>query len=333
MRNRTLLFFVVSSLLPACGGQTSSIAGESDSGTRGSEGGAASTGNSASEAGATSTGSGVSDSGTTIGNGALDAGPTSVAVPSSGSGSFTIMSDRPIAGSSTGSSYHLEASFGAGATTCETTTFGECTVNPCYGGGSSAPPLPLPNVGEIQFAGAQLAVLPLEPESNGSYTTLTVQGQVAWETNGESVSVAWAHAPGDATPAGGSMQLASPPYVALSAGSALGATPATLSRQQDLDLSWTSDSPPSGADLVLVDVTLGSTQVTCEFSAGAGAGTVPSAALQFLEAGTGTYDVHAKEYDSVLLPGVDGTTWPVGFNVDAHARAGGGLAYGAVTIE
>jgi hypothetical protein len=191
--------------------------------------------------------------------------------------------------------------------------------------------LPLPNVGEIQFTGAQLAAYALEPATEGNYTTLTIQGQVAWETNGESVGVVWAHAPEDPTQAGGSIQLASPPYVALSAGSALGA--GALSRQQDLDLAWTSDSPPSAMDQVLVDVTLGSTQVTCAFSAAAGSGTVPAGALQALESGTGTYDVHSKEYASVPLQGLDGTAWQVGFNVDAHARLGSGLAYGAVTIE
>jgi hypothetical protein len=249
-----------------------------------------------------------------------------------GSGSFTIMSDRPIAGSSTGASYHLEASFNFAAPSCAATTLGACTVNPCYGSGSGAAS-PFPGVGEIRFTGAELAALPLDPTGQGSYTTLTVQGEVAWDTSGESVSVAWAHAPGDSTRGGGSIQLASPPYVALSAGSALSTAAGTISRQQDLDLSWTSDTPASSADQVLVDVTLGSTQVVCGFAAAAGAGTIPASVLQALGAGTGTYDVHSKQYASVPLPGADDSTWPVGFNVDAHARAAGGLAYGAVTIE
>jgi hypothetical protein len=253
---------------------------------------------------------------------------------SSGSaGAFTVMSDRPVAGTDTAASYHLEAAFNPVPASCGTATVGACTVNPCYAATSGTAPSPLPDVGSVEFLGAQIAELPLEPQSNGTYTTLNFEGEVPWATSGDAVSVTWAHAPGAATQAGGSMHLAAPPYLALSATSAFGGTTSMVSRQEDLTLSWTSDSAPSTVDQLLVDVTLAPTQLVCVFNAAAGTGTVPAAALGYLSAGVGSYDVHSKEYASVPLQGVDGATWAVGFNVDAHARAGNGLAYGAATIE
>ena len=257
-------------------------------------------------------------------DGAEDAGVAT------GSGAFTVFSDRPIAGSDKAATYRLSASFVPG-TTCNTTTVGACTLNPCYTAAAGGAP-PLPTVGSVAFAGAQIAPLTLEATSNGSYATLSVQGAVGWRAGGESVTVTWAHGPDAPSEPGGSMTVASPPYVALVPGSALTQSPATLSRQHDLDLSWTSDTPPSSADLVLVDVMLESTQITCSFDVAAGSGVVPASMLQQLGAGTGTYDLHSKEYAETSA-GPDGSTWPLSLNVDAHLRAGSGLAVGAVVIE
>jgi hypothetical protein len=173
----------------------------------------------------------------------------------------------------------------------------------------------------------------LDPESDGSYMTQTVAQQLPWNTGGEMVNIQWAHLPGDPTQPGGSITLATPPYVALSPGSPLSTTPSVLARSQDMTLSWTSDSPPSVLDQVLVDVWLGSTQITCTFSAMAGTGVVPATALQALDAGQGNYDIHSKEYASETLNGVNGEQWAVGFNIDAHARASYGVATGAVTLQ
>jgi hypothetical protein len=46
----------------------------------------------------------------------------------------------------------------------------------------------------------------------------------------------------------------------------------------------------------------------------------------------GTYDVHTKEYGSVEMHD-DGTSWTIGVNVMAHARAQTGLATGSVAFE
>jgi len=258
--------------------------------------------------------------------GAEDAGGTTV-----GSGSFTVLSDRPIAGSDTAATYRLSASFVPG-TACTTTTVGVCTINPCYTASVSGAP-PLPSVGSVRFTGAQIAPLTLEPTSNGSYASLTVQGAVAWRAGGESVTVTWANGPDAPGARGSSMTVASPPYVALVPGSALTESPPTISRQHDLELSWASDTPPSSAALVLVDVMLESTQITCSFDVAAGSGVVPASMLQHLRAGTGTYDLHSKEYAETSAPGPDGSTWPMSLNVDSHLRAGNGLTSGAVVIE
>src|ERR1700689_5002584 len=134
------------------------------------------------------------------------------------------------------------------------------------------------------------------------------------------VTLAWAHVPGEATQPGGSIMLGTPPYIALSGDSAFDTATSTVERTQDLTLTWTADSPASVLDKVLLDLGSGSTQLTCTFPASAGTGVVSAAALQFLEAGQGNYDVHSKEYTSETLNAADGTVWSVGFNVDAHAR-------------
>jgi len=247
-----------------------------------------------------------------------------------GSGSLTLYSDRPIAGSTTAAVYRLEASFTQG-TTCGTTNTGGCNINPCY---QSPVAFPVPDVGNVTFTGAQIATLPLEPSADGTYTTLSVQGAVAWNTGGESVMVAWAHGPGVASSPGGSMTVVSPPYMALAPSSALAQPASTVSRQKDLQLSWTSDSPPASADQVLVDLMIGTTQVTCAFSAAVGSGIVPAQVMQQgLAAGTGTYDIHAKEFASMPVHGPGGSSWTLSFNVDSHLRAAGGLATGAVIFE
>jgi hypothetical protein len=83
----------------------------------------------------------------------------------------------------------------------------------------------------------------------------------------------------------------------------------------------------------LIDLTSTSTQIVCEYSASAGVGVVPAAALQSLPAGAGTFDVHSKEYASLHLGSGSGAQWSVGFNVDAHARTSYGLSFGAVTFQ
>jgi len=121
--------------------------------------------------------------------------------------------------------------------------------------------------------------------------------------------------------------------VALVASSAFASSPSTWSRAQDVTLAWTADSPPSDIDQVLVDLSSGSTQISCAFGASASGGTVPMSVLQYLGAGPGNYDLHSKQYASQIVVAADGTPWEIGFNVDAHVRTSAGLAFGSVTFE
>jgi hypothetical protein len=251
-----------------------------------------------------------------------------------GSGSITVMSDRPIQGSLSGAQYQREASFTPAMGGCPTTTLGACSVNPCRPTSSTGTPsAPLPNAGTVTIGGAEMTSATLEPQRTGSYTAYVVPEQVAWLTGGESVTLAWEHAPGDDSQGGGSITMFTPPYLALTGGSAFDAAPTTIARNEDLTVAWTSDSSPSVLDQVLVDIWTGSTQLTCQYVASAGIGVVPAEALQHLTAGPGNFDIHSKEYASKTVTGVDGSSWSYGFNVDAHARASYGLTYGAVTVQ
>jgi hypothetical protein len=253
----------------------------------------------------------------------------------SGSASFTVMSDRPTEGSSAGASYRRQASLSP-KSTCTTTTIGGCTVNPCSTSSSwpsaDGEPATVPNAGSVTIGGAEMAPASLAPGGNAGYASETVDG-IAWNAGGEPVTLTWQHFPGDPSQPGGTIALASPAYVALMAGSAFAAAPRTVPRDQDLVIAWTPDTTPSTADQVLVDVTAGSTQISCDFSLALGTGVVPSAALEYLTAGAGTYDVHSKEYAYQNLSGADGAQWSMAFNVDAHARTSDGLATGAITIQ
>ncbi len=251
-----------------------------------------------------------------------------------GSGSITVMSDRPIQGSLSGAQYEREASFTPATAGCPTTTIGACSVNPCRPISSAGTPTaPLPSAGTVTIAGAEMTSDALEPQSNGSYASFVVPEQVAWLTGGERVTLAWQHAPGDESQGGGSITMSTPPYLALADGSAFDSAPTSIARSQDLTVSWTSDSSPSVLDQVLVDIWTGSTQLTCSYVVSAGTGVVPAEALQHLTAGQGNFDIHSKEYASQTVTGVDGSSWSFGFNVDAHARASYGLTYGAVTVQ
>jgi len=253
------------------------------------------------------------------GRGDVEASPE-VAV---GSGEFYAHSLVPMMGSLAGASYYRKVTFTR--TTCTSTKVGPCSVNPC------AFPSTLPNAGPVSIDGAQMPPLTLEPQSDGVYASTTVDGQLAWTTGGSTVTFQWAHLPGNPAAAGGSVELSTPPYIALAAGSALAAANPTVMRSQDLTVSWTSDSPPTTADQVAVDFNMGSTQVVCIFSVSDGTGVVPAAALAPLGAGAGTFNVHSKQ--AKTLKSVDGTQWTLGFNVDAEARTNYGLAIGSATFQ
>jgi hypothetical protein len=259
------------------------------------------------------------------------AAPTSAAIDAGlvfvGSGSFTVMSDDPALAETP--QYEQSASFTL-ETACPTTTVGFCSIRTCD---AATAPGPAPDVGPVQFTGGQMSTAPLQPSASGAYTRQFVSGQPAWTTAGDPISVSWAHFPGDATQPGGSIQLDSPAYLTLAAGSAFAAQPGTWPRRQDLTLAWTADTTPSGEDQLLVDLSSGTTQISCSFAASASSGVIPAGVLAYLPAGTGSFDLHSKQYAFQIVLGPDGTPWQISFNVDAHALTNYGLSYGSVTFQ
>jgi hypothetical protein len=248
---------------------------------------------------------------------------------------FTVSADRPVEKSNQGASYTREVSVTPVAQgVCTSTNVGSCSINPCYSPASpaSSPSSPLPDVGRASIFGAQMTAMSMMPERDGTYNPAVLEG-VPWTTSGETVSFQWANFPGLASVPGDTITLASPPYVALVSSSAFFAANTTVTRSSDLTVAWSSDSVPAAIDELAVDVTSGSTQLVCTFSVSAGQGVIPSAALQNLGAGVGTYNVHAKEYTSRSLSAPDGSAWDFDFNVDATARAPYGLAKGSVTLQ
>jgi hypothetical protein len=254
-----------------------------------------------------------------------------------GSAEFYAQSNVPSMGSAAGASYKRSVTFtavgqnGCGGTSSRMNA-GPCSVNPCL-----APPPPdggteaLPNGGAITIDGARMPSLTLEPGSDGAYAPNVVKGQLAWTAGGAAVTFQWAHLPGDPSSPGGSATLDTPPYIALTQGSAFAIPPTTLARDQDLTVEWTSDTAPTSADQVAVDLDSGHVQLACIFAATAGIGVIPASALGLVPAGAGTYNVHSKEGSTNKAVG--GSQWSFGFNVDAQARTSSGLAKGAVTFD
>jgi hypothetical protein len=249
-------------------------------------------------------------------------------------GAFTVVTDVPNAGNVNGASYRRGGGFTSAQPTCASQKIGACQVDPCYVSVLIDNENALLSAGPVTILGAAMTPDALAPQANGAYAPEVVHSQIPWTTGGESVTIQWAHFPGDTAQPGGTFTLATPPYVALQSGSPFAdSATSTFSRDKDLSISWTSDSSPGANDRVIIDIQSGSTEVNCSFDASAGGDVVPSAALQFLNAGQGTYDVHSKEYASQKISGANGATWTLQFNVDAHARTSYGLAKGAVTIE
>jgi hypothetical protein len=254
-----------------------------------------------------------------------------------GSAEFYVQSNVSTIGSTTGASYERNVTFTAvGQNGCAATSSavaaGPCSVDPCV-----APPSPdggtetLLNGGAVTIDGAQMPPLTLEPGSNGAYAPDIVKGQVAWIAGGAPVTFRWAHLPGDPSSTGGSATLNTPPYIALTQASAFAIPPTTLARDQDLTVKWTSDTTPTSADQVAVDLDSGSVDLVCIFPASAGMGVIPAAALALVPAGAGSYNIHSKE--GTTTKSVGGSQWSFGFNVDAQARTSSGLAKGAVTFD
>jgi hypothetical protein len=251
---------------------------------------------------------------------------------SAGSAEFWVKSSVPAVGSTVGASFVLNALFlQPGATSCATTTIGACTIDPCFTPTSSRTGSEVTDAGEVQVTTATGSDA-IESGSDGNYASQTFAG-VPWTTGGDAITVAWARFPGSTNAAGGMVVLPTPAYVTLSAASPFVGPTSTLSRTADLTFSWTSDSPPSSAELVGVYLVSGGTQVGCNFATSAGSGVVPAAALQTLPAGAGTFDVHSKRATVEHLVAEDGTRWVFGFNVDALARTSEGVASGTVTFQ
>lgn len=266
------------------------------------------------------------------GCGAETANDVATTSASSGTASFTVVSNRPLAGSSSGESFQLGVSLTSPALECDRTVIGACTVNPCAQSVAPAGST-LPSAGKVGLTAPGMMPFAVSPQSDGIYPWQSVIGQVPWTTSGESVTLQWAHFPGDDAVAGDRITLTTPPYVALTAGSAFEGSVSTLARSSDLTITWTTESAPAATDQLLVDVNVASTQVYCVFAAGAGTGVVPASVLGNLPTGPGSYSVHSKQYASETRSGAGGASWSFSFNIDATARTRTGLATGNLTIQ
>jgi hypothetical protein len=260
--------------------------------------------------------------------GSSDLGNTS----SLGSAQFWIKSSVPTVGSTSGASFTLDAEFlRPGASSCATYMIGACTINPCLTPPPTVKGSDVTTAGEVTFV-TSTTTAALEPESDGDYATGTFDA-APWAAGGDSLTVEWAHFPGTTTQAGGTLVAQTPPYVALSPGSPLADSAGTLDRSADLTFSWTSDTVPTSTDYLGVYLDSGSTQVGCNFDVSAGTGVVPTAALQALGAGAGSFDIHSKRNSTEKLTAPDGSTWSFSINVDALARTSYGVASGKVTFQ
>jgi hypothetical protein len=250
----------------------------------------------------------------------------------SGTASFTVVSNRPLAEGASGESFQLGVSLTSPAPECSKTVIGACTLNPCPQTAAPAGST-LPSAGKVGLTAPGMMPFAVSPQSDGIYPWQSVLGKVPWTTSGESVTLQWAHFPGDDAVAGDRITLTTPPYVTLTAGSAFEGSVSTLARSSDLTITWTTESPPAATDQLLFDVNAASAQVYCVFAVGAGTGVVPATALGYLPTGPGSYSVHSKQYASETRSAAGGASWSFSFNVDATARTRTGLATGNLTIQ
>jgi hypothetical protein len=250
-----------------------------------------------------------------------------------GSAQFWVKSSVPTVGSTTGASFTFDAEFlRPGATSCATYVIGACTINPCLAPPPSVKGSDVTSAGPLTVVTASTTAS-IEPEGDGDYETGTFDA-APWALGGDSITVQWAHFPGSTSQAaGGALVAQTPPYVSLSPGSPFADPTDTLDRSADLTFSWTSNSAPTNTDYLGVYFDSGSTQIGCNYDVSAGTGVVPTAALQVLGAGKGSFDIHSKRYTSEKLMAPDGSTWSFGVNVDALARTSYGVASGKVTFR
>lgn len=249
-------------------------------------------------------------------------------------GAFTVETDAPSSATPVGASYTLKGGFTSASPACASQRVGACEINPCPVTALIDDGEALVQAGPVTIFGGAMSASSLAPRSDNVYAPDVVASHVPWTTGGEPMTIAWAHVPGDTSRSGGEFTLATPPYVTLAAGAPFAdAAPSKLSRDQDLRLSWTNESPPTARDQVNVDLRSGSTEVICTFDAVAAHGVVPAAALQSLAAGAGSFDVRSKEHAAQSLPTSNGSAWTLQFDVDARARTAYGVAKGDVTFE
>ena len=249
-----------------------------------------------------------------------------------GSGELALVTSVPVSGSAEGASYEVMASFIDGARACPTRTIGACVVDPCFARERSAGAAQ-PNAGSIVVGGADMTAISLEPGSDGSYSSNEVTGLVPWKTGGETVMFQLQNAPGDTSSSNDRVTQSTPPYVALTAASAFASQTGTLSRDQDLDLAWTTDSAATAGDFIVAEFASGEAQTVCTFDASATRGVVPAQALASLGAGDISYEIRSRTTSTKEIVDARGVSWTVAFDVDTRARTSYGVAAGSVTLE
>jgi hypothetical protein len=175
-------------------------------------------------------------------------------------------------------------------TTCVATTVGGCLLRDCPPGDMAVAAF-TPDVGIIHVV-APMGDVMLSPQSNGTYLPLTVANQL-WTAAGASITVAGSGADFPAF----SIMLGAPTAVTV-------VNPLSgsfdLPRNSDFAVSWSGGS----AGHVTVEVAAGSKRLDCDFAVAAGNGSLPTAGLTALPAGTATMTITVDStatVDNVIL--------------------------------
>jgi hypothetical protein len=232
----------------------------------------------ASTGGSTSTSGGTSGSTSTSGGG----GGADLSTPAANSGYVSVTAFRAaqLGGVQGGYAY---AGFSNGS--CTSVTQGPCQVQTCAANPSQV------SAGAVSVTGTNLAVM-LQPQANGMYSSVTASPTQLFN-EGATLTV---NAAGGVVPAfNGS--LTAPSRVLITT-PAQGAGTISVDRTKGFTVAWSGSS--AGDVVVYLDGGAGrGTQLTCQFAASGGTGTIPAAALQLLPAGSGGYSMSTETSSTV----------------------------------
>jgi hypothetical protein len=187
------------------------------------------------------------------------------------------------------------AAAGAGTSAvavCNLGTFGPCVVT-TTGCAIPGQPCARPQAGKLTLEFADQSSLVLSPNPNGTYTQGNVRDVGATLFAPGDLLRVTAAGSGDVPPfslavdAPGCLALSQPTLAPPPDGSAFAPGTYTISRSQDLSLSWAGGGTDAtvGVDLTSYSKSGDVVDVSCSFPAADGRGTIPQQALSLLEAG------------------------------------------------